>query len=112
MVSSARTSSLVAWVIVMPIALTQPSGMAFSCSENSSAIDRHRNHQKKLRVGNSPDPQRLRSQYYRLRLQEPDPVQKPRGLRPPELLAGKRGGWYRDSVYPKLRLTSFAPRAL
>ena len=35
-----------------------------------------------------------------------------RGPLPPELPAGKRGGWYRDSVYPRFRLTSFAPRAV
>src|SRR6476660_7721698 len=36
----------------------------------------------------------------------------PRGSRPPELPAGKRGGWHHDSVYPSFRLTSFAPRAV
>src|SRR5258708_21137887 len=36
----------------------------------------------------------------------------PRGSLPPELPAGKRGGWHHDSVYPSFRLTSFAPRAL
>src|SRR5260370_42384976 len=36
----------------------------------------------------------------------------PRGSLPPELPAGKRGGWHPDSVYPSFRLTSFAPRAL
>jgi len=36
----------------------------------------------------------------------------PRGSRPPELPAGKRGGWHHDSVYPSFRLTSFAPRAM
>src|ERR1700694_730820 len=36
----------------------------------------------------------------------------PRGSRPPELPAGKRGGWAHDSVYPSFRLTSFAPRAV
>jgi hypothetical protein len=36
----------------------------------------------------------------------------PRGSRPPELPAGKRGGWHHDWVYPSFRLTSFAPRAL
>src|SRR2546426_12594664 len=36
----------------------------------------------------------------------------PRGSHPPELPAGKRGGWHHDSVYPSFRLTSFAPRAL
>src|SRR5437899_7661779 len=54
-----------------------------------------------------------RSQNYRLRLQEPDSeLEALRGSRPPELPAGKRGGWLRDSVYPRFRLTSFAPRAL
>src|SRR6266852_1325632 len=37
---------------------------------------------------------------------------RPRGSLPPELPAGKRGGWHHDSVYPSFRLTSFAPRAL
>src|ERR1700694_4481728 len=36
----------------------------------------------------------------------------PRASRPPELPAGKRGGWHHDSVYPSFRLTSFAPRAV
>src|SRR5260370_12912921 len=36
----------------------------------------------------------------------------PRGSLPPELPAGKRGGWHHDSVYPTFRLTSLAPRAL
>src|SRR5579872_6276242 len=55
----------------------------------------------------------LRSQCYRLRLQEPDSeLEALRGSRPPELPAGKRGGWHRDSVYPRFRLTSFAPRAV
>ena len=35
-----------------------------------------------------------------------------RGPLPPELPAGKRGGWHRDSVYPRFRLTSFAHRAV
>src|SRR5207245_5235208 len=48
-----------------------------------------------------------RSQNYRLRLQEPDSeLEALRGSRPPELPAGKRGGWLRDSVYPRFRLTS------
>jgi hypothetical protein len=35
-----------------------------------------------------------------------------RGSRPPELPAGKRGGWHHDSVYPSFRLTSFAQWAM
>lgn len=63
----------------------------------------------------TPALKRLRSQCYRLRLQEPElemEALEARSCLPPELPAGKRGGWHRDSVYPKLRLTSFAPRAL
>src|SRR4029077_4191611 len=63
----------------------------------------------------APTLTRLRSQCYRLRLQEPDSEMEALEVRsypPPELPAGKRGGWHHDWVYPKLRLTSFAPRAL
>src|SRR5690349_22987104 len=45
----------------------------------------------------------LRSQCYRLRLQEPDSdleALEARSCLPPELPAGKRGGWHHDSVYP------------
>src|SRR6202030_275615 len=49
----------------------------------------------------------LRSQCYRLRLQEPDSDGSPRGLRPPELPAGKRGGWHHGSVYPRLASPPF-----
>src|SRR6266567_7651430 len=46
---------------------------------------------------------RLRSQCYRLRLQKPDldmEALEARSCLPPELPAGKRGGWHHDSVYP------------
>jgi len=67
---------------------------------------------KKRKAGTSPA-FLLRSQYDRLRLQEPDSeLGTSRGPLPPELPAGKRGGWYHDSVYPTFRLTSFAPRAV
>src|SRR5260370_8949393 len=36
----------------------------------------------------------------------------PRGSLPPELPAGKRGGWHHDSVFPSFPLPPFAPRPL
>src|SRR5207253_9949209 len=69
---------------------------------------------------------RLRSQCYHLRLQKPDldmEALEARSCLPPELLAGKRGGWNHDSVYPsfasppcptgvELRLESLANKLL
>src|SRR5712691_2863890 len=97
----------------MPIAWSQPSGIAFRRSEKSWLTN-------KILAVESKEPGHVarllrcrRSRCYRLRLQEPDSeLEALRGLRPPELPAGKRGGWHHDSVYPSFRLTSFAPRAL
>src|SRR5439155_16711902 len=72
-----------------------------------------RSRNQKLRVGDFPRPSTV---YVRSATASDSRsrtrFRSPRGLRPPELPAGKRGGWHHDSVYPKLRLTSFAPRAL
>src|SRR5213082_1445922 len=56
-----------------------------------------------LRARQSRALMRLRSQCYRLRLQKPDldmEALEARSCLPPELPAGKRGGWHHDSVYP------------
>src|SRR2546422_4907316 len=96
--------------MVMPIACSHPSGSSFRRFAKSWLIDGD-GAMKRRRAG-EPALRCRRSQCFRLRLQEPDPDGSPRGSRPPELPAGKRGGWHHDSVYPSFRLTSSAPRAL
>src|SRR2546421_11930415 len=85
----------------MPIALSQPSGLSLRRVVKSWLTPANPS-QKKLRARQS-GPQRLRSQCYRLRLQKSGSgIRSPRGLCPPELPAGKRGGLHHDSVYPSL----------
>src|SRR5439155_1662181 len=69
-------------------------------------------HKKSTRAGTIPA-LAISFELIRLHLQEPDSeLGTRRGPLPPELPAGKRGGWHRDSVYPRFRLTSFAHRAV
>src|SRR5487761_69998 len=122
MVSSARTSSTVALVMVTPIVCSHPSGRSFmrlakSWLTGKSWHERPRpgipaellNKTRGRRTGPSLSTFAV--------LPPPTPGAgsgngSPRGSRPPELPAGKRGGWHHDSVYPSFRLTSFAPRAV
>src|ERR1700694_5904997 len=97
--------------MVTPIAWSQPSGSSFKRAEKSWLIAAILTGQKDKGL-EVPGPRCRRSQ-----CSASDPRSRfrngsPRGLRPPELPAGKRGGWHHDSVYPSFRLTSFAPRAM
>src|SRR5260370_40911606 len=69
MVSSQRTSSWVAWVTVMPIALSQPSGIALIRSEKSWFTNKILAVESK-EPGHVPGSLCRRSQCFRLRPQE------------------------------------------
>src|SRR5260370_27441216 len=113
MVNSARTSSWLALVTFTPIAWSHPSGASLICSEKSCPTNGNRSGAEKEESRASARLPCRRSRCYRLRLQEPDSeLEALRGSRPPELPAGKRGGWHPDSVYPRLPLTPLTPRAL
>src|SRR5229473_8556820 len=100
--------------MVTPIACSQPSAALLNRSGHSGLMNtKNPSEQKKTRVGESPT---LALSTFAV-LPPPTPgvgfgKGGPRGSLPPELPAGKRGGWHHDSVYPSFRLTSFAPRAL
>src|SRR5216683_4719167 len=100
--------------MVTPIACSQPSAALLNRSGHSGLMNtKNPSDQKKTRAGESPT---LALSTFAV-LPPPTPgvgfgKGGPRGSFPPELPAGKRGGWHHDSVYPSFRLTSFAPRAL
>src|SRR5260370_9384075 len=100
--------------MVTPIACSQPSAALLNRSGHSGLMDtKNPGDQKKTRAGESR-PLAL-STFVVLRPPTPGVGLGKGGHRvslPPELPAGKRGGWHHDSVYPSFRLTSFAPRAL
>src|SRR5216684_5998550 len=93
---------------------SQPSAALLNRSGHSGFMNtKNPSDQKKTRVGESPT---LALSTFAV-LPPPTPgvgfgKGGPRGSFPPELPAGKRGGWHHGSVYPSFRLTSFAPRAL
>src|SRR5712692_7762279 len=101
--------------MVTPIARSQPSAALLTRSRHSELMNTKNPsvREKRREPGNPRLSLCRRSQCFRLRLQESGSEKgAPRGSLPPELPAGKRGGWHHDSVYPSFRLTSFAPRAL
>src|SRR5260370_20425380 len=100
--------------MLMPIVSGQPPRTAFICAEKSSLTSRNPTCAWLKDEGlGDPGPRRstfavLPASDSRSRIRNGSP----RGSIPPELPAGKRGGWHHDSVYPNFRHPSLAPPAL